>query len=1061
MADKRISQLVDRGTVVNNDVVPIVVNGAVTTNKATISSIQTFMQGNLDMGVTSVGITLGTSGTNINVTGSPVTSSGNITINIPTASATNRGLLNSADWNTFNSKLDSVGLIMPSAFTVTNSPLTSNGSISVAGAGTVGQYVRGNGTLADFPSISGGGSSVSYYLNGSVNQGTIGGIAYREINKTPILGAGTDFTIAADGYIASFITDAGDPALLEIPAGNWNFETYLSASSSGGSPTFYIELYKVNSGGTATLIASNSATPESISFGTNINPYFSALAVPTTSLTLTDRLAIRIYVVHSGRTITLHTENSHLCQIITTFTTGLTALNGLTAQVQNFATGNSGTDFAISSASTTHTFNLPTASATNRGALSSADWSTFNGKQAALNGTGFVKISGTSISYDNSTYLTTGTAASTYLPLAGGTLTGALSGTSANFTGSVGIGTITPEGSGLTVASGGILVSLDPGAARKVLELYATSTGAKVSSSYVGASSYGSLELLTSGLARLTIADTGGVTLTGALNGTTGTFSTASGNNQFNIVAPSGFSPYITLTQTGTVTYAIVSTPTTGDFTISEAGFDARFRIAKTTGAATFSSSVTSQVNNISADGAGVVLQGYVDNNLRIAVRGSAYNSGSRGGLLASTGDFSSSVTASGGASGVGLNIVNGTNARVIQMGYSTGSGTNYIQVYDGSNFQPLVLNNALTLAGSGAATFSNNLTLSNANSTTDLGGVLVVRGNGSAYNTHYLTTGAANVAAYNQYNASGTLINRINAGGDSYFTGGNVGIGTASPLQTSANRVVTTINGPAGGSAILNLGTGDTLRTYLYADSGGSTFETVGTNTISANGANVIAFTTNSTERMRINSVGFLKASNTGTYINAVTSYHELISNQTTFSLYIRGTNASPYGTVIDYTAVPNNAGNEYIYCTDNGFSTVRFSVRSNGGITNFQANNVNLSDERTKKDISPLESYWDKFKAIGIVKFKYKDQTHDDFNIGVIAQQVEQVAPEFVDVDGWDTKPKLDEEGNTIISEEEPLKSIYTADLHHATIKVLQEAMAKIEILEIEISSLKNQIK
>ena len=36
-------------------------------------------------------------------------------------------------------------------------------------------------------------------------------------------------------------------------------------------------------------------------------------------------------------------------------------------------------------------------------------------KQAQLNGTGFVKITGTTISYDNSTYLTTGTASSTYL----------------------------------------------------------------------------------------------------------------------------------------------------------------------------------------------------------------------------------------------------------------------------------------------------------------------------------------------------------------------------------------------------------------------------------------------------------------------------------------------------------------------------------------------------------------------------------------------------------------------------------------------------------------------
>ena len=371
MADKRISQLVERVDIANDDVLPIVASGATTTNKVTISTLQDWMQENVDVGVTSVGITIGSTGTDVNVTGSPVTSSGNITINIPTASATNRGLLSSADWSTFNNKVSSVGLSMPSAFAVANSPITGSGTIAVTGAGTVSQYIRGDGSLADFPSGGGGGgSSVNYYLNGSVSQGTIGGIAYLEMNKTPILGAGTDFTINANGYIASFITDAGDPALLEIPGGNWNFETYFQASSGGGTPSFYVELYKVNSGGTATLIASNSANPELIAFGTTTTPYFSTLAVPTTTLALTDRLALRYYVTHAGRTITLHTENGNLCQIITTFTTGLTALNGLTAQVQNFATGTSGTDFAISSSVSTHTFNLPNASATARGVVS-------------------------------------------------------------------------------------------------------------------------------------------------------------------------------------------------------------------------------------------------------------------------------------------------------------------------------------------------------------------------------------------------------------------------------------------------------------------------------------------------------------------------------------------------------------------------------------------------------------------------------------------------------------------------------------------------------------------
>ena len=42
-------------------------------------------------------------------------------------------------------------------------------------------------------------------------------------------------------------------------------------------------------------------------------------------------------------------------------------------------------------------------------------------KQAQLNGTGFVKVTGTTVSYDNSTYLTTGTAGTTYVPYTGGT----------------------------------------------------------------------------------------------------------------------------------------------------------------------------------------------------------------------------------------------------------------------------------------------------------------------------------------------------------------------------------------------------------------------------------------------------------------------------------------------------------------------------------------------------------------------------------------------------------------------------------------------------------------
>jgi hypothetical protein len=53
------------------------------------------------------------------------------------------------------SDLNSVGLTMPAAFAVANSPLTSNGTIAVTGAGTTDQYIRGDGSLASFPSLTG------------------------------------------------------------------------------------------------------------------------------------------------------------------------------------------------------------------------------------------------------------------------------------------------------------------------------------------------------------------------------------------------------------------------------------------------------------------------------------------------------------------------------------------------------------------------------------------------------------------------------------------------------------------------------------------------------------------------------------------------------------------------------------------------------------------------------------------------------------------------------------------------------------------------------------------
>jgi len=364
-----------------------------------------------DTGLTSVGISVPTG---LTVSNSPLTSNGTIAISygsgysIPTDikqgqwdeayndkinSATVTGTSTKtltltqqdggtiqASWSDIDTGLTSVGLTMPSAFNVANSPLTSNGTLAVTGAGAANQYVRGDGSLADFPTVPGGGGGGRiYYFNGGTSQGTIDGITMYELGELAEVGTAANFTRSTTGSIANFITDAGVPNLTSIPAGVWTVDTYLSETGGGSN---HAELYaklEVWNGSTLTTIATSPL--EQITEGSFPNLYSFDISVPTTAISTTDRIVIQFYIQNTnGKTVTLYTQDGKIAEVHTTFTTGIGTLNGLTAATQYFATGTSGSDFNINSVTDTHTFNLPTASSTNRGALSSADWTTFNNK---------------------------------------------------------------------------------------------------------------------------------------------------------------------------------------------------------------------------------------------------------------------------------------------------------------------------------------------------------------------------------------------------------------------------------------------------------------------------------------------------------------------------------------------------------------------------------------------------------------------------------------------------------------------------------------------------------
>jgi len=281
----------------------------------------------------------------------------------------------------------SVGVSMPSAFTVTNSPVNTSGTIAVTGAGLASQYIRGDGQLASFPDIAGGGGGQVYYCNGGTSQGTIGGSAFYQISTGAILLTGVDFTSGTVNNVAfaNFITDIGKPTQEVVPAGVWIFQCYLSASATNSLEVYAtVEIYD---GSTFNVLATSLV--EVLTGGTSIDLYTFTCAVPEYDpLVTADRIAIRFYPsnLSGGNTITLHTQDSHLSSIQTTFTTGLASLNGLTSASQLFAKGTSGNDFNIDSSSATHTFNIPDASSTSgrRGLLIADDWITFNSKEPAI-----------------------------------------------------------------------------------------------------------------------------------------------------------------------------------------------------------------------------------------------------------------------------------------------------------------------------------------------------------------------------------------------------------------------------------------------------------------------------------------------------------------------------------------------------------------------------------------------------------------------------------------------------------------------------------------------------
>jgi hypothetical protein len=220
--------------------------------------------------------------------------------------------------------------------------------------------------------------------------------------------------------------------------------------------------------------------------------------------------------------------------------------------------------------------------------------------------------------------------------------------------------------------------------------------------------------------------------------------------------------------------------------------------------------------------------------------------------------------------------------------------------------------------------------------------------------------------------------------------------------------------------------------------------------------GANyAMVFGTNNTERARITSGGYFKASNSGAYFNASGEYHEFRSNSgNNLVTYLTHTSATqPYGTAIAFTAAtPNNTTNYFLSCDDT--TNTKLAIWSSGTVNNRTGTYAAFSDIKLKQDIVDASSQWDDIKALRFRKYRFKDDPNGSLQLGLISQEAELVSPGLV-FETPDTS--IDEEGNRVETGE-VTKSIKYSILYMKAVKALQEAMTRIEQLEAKVAALES---
>ena len=307
---------------------------------------------------------------------------------------------------------------------------------------------------------------------------------------------------------------------------------------------------------------------------------------------------------------------------------------------------------------------------------------------------------------------------------------------------------------------------------------------------------------------------------------------------------------------------------------------------------------------------------------------------------------------------------------------------------------------------------------------------------------TSYSLTGKGVRIYNNGADAARTSFEVLQGAGSRFIVDGigNVGIGTTNP---GAKLDVKNDDGVGNGLHIVadfnrSAGTDAQLILGYYANGSSVTGPVV----YAAN-SKPLLFAAGGAEKMRIENTGYTKITDDGDTTWNGYSFHAITqsaASQPTVMIYNDNAGGNNYGiNVIHRSTSANTTGRFFLGATNNG-GTENIKIYTNGNIQNTNNSYTQLSDSRLKENIVDATSKLEEIKRLRVVNWNF---IGDDLKqIGMVAQEVEEIFPGLVDVTG----------DNQIIhgTTYENVKSLKYSVLVPILVKAIQELEARVTELE-----------